>query len=206
MEFCKQIDSALTPNCKLIITGDANLCEERWKSEDFVKKSIAKPLLECREQNGLQIQRVGLTFQSDHAMASGAIPTSALDHVYNSDTIEGAIQVKKLQTSATDHLPVIISYSLDKNKVKYKHSITKRSYKHFTKENWNHSLESQDWSRIGDCENVDEMVAKFDANIEAALNEVAPIIMTNIYKSCKLKRIYTFIHSFTNFTHHFISL
>ena len=37
-EFCKQINEACTPNCKMIITGDANLCAQKWKLADFDKK------------------------------------------------------------------------------------------------------------------------------------------------------------------------
>ena len=85
------------------------------------------------------------------------------------------VQVRKILNSATDHLPVVTAYNLDLNKVRYKHSITKRSFKNFTKENWNQSLANQDWTGLEECEEVDEMVKKFDENISAALNEVAPI-------------------------------
>jgi hypothetical protein len=29
MDFCNQIDRAFTPNCKILITGDANLCADK---------------------------------------------------------------------------------------------------------------------------------------------------------------------------------
>ena len=93
----------------------------------------------------VQIQNVGVTYQADHAQANGSVSSSALDHVYSSETIQALINVKKLPNSATDHLPVISAYSLDKNKVIFKHSITKRSFKDFTKENWNESLARQNF-------------------------------------------------------------
>ena len=173
-EFCRQINEACTPNCKMIITGDANLCAQKWKLADFDKKSIANPLLECLEQNGLQINNVGLTYQADHASASGDVAHSALDHVYSTETVEKSVQVRKISNSATDHLPVVTAYNLDLNKVRYKQSLTKRSFKNFTKENWNQSLANQDWTGLEDCDGVDEMVKIFDDNISAALNVVAP--------------------------------
>jgi hypothetical protein len=118
---------------------------------------------------------VGWTFQADHISANGIVSSSSIDHVYSSEIIKGSIKVKKLPNSATDHLPVITQYSLDKNKVKYKHSITKRSYKTFTKERWNKSQASQDWSGLNKCEGVDQMVNIFDKNIAEALNEVVPV-------------------------------
>ena len=97
-EFCRQINEACTPNCKMITTGDANLCAQKWKLADFDKKSIANPLLECLEQNGLQINNVGLTYQADHASASGDVAHSALDHVYSTEQSRSQFRSEKSQT------------------------------------------------------------------------------------------------------------
>ena len=175
LDFCEQIDRAFSPDCKMIITGDANLCSDKWKMDNYNMKSIANPLLECLEQNGLQIQYVGKTYQADHTSADGTVASSALDHVYSSKNIEKSVSVRKLLSSSTDHLPVLISYSLDKNKVEYKRSLTKRSFKNFTKEKWNACLAKQNWSEIDKCQGVNEMVDIFDTNVALALDEVAPV-------------------------------
>ena len=174
-DFCCQINLASALYSKVIITGDANLCENKWMEDDFERKSVAKPLLECLVENGIQIQKVGLTYQADHVLANGTVPQSALDHVYSSEVIKDGIKVRTLPTSSTDHLPVIITYRLDIKKAQYKRKITKRSFKHFTKENWNESLERQDWSEIEVCTDVNQMVKIFDENVRAALDEVAPV-------------------------------
>jgi hypothetical protein len=71
-----------------LITGDANLCADKWKLEDYDKKSIANPLLECLEQNGLQINNVGWTFQADHISANGIVSSSSIDLVYSIEIIK----------------------------------------------------------------------------------------------------------------------
>ena len=143
--LCSQINSAASTYCKIILTGDANLCSEKWMLDGYERKSVAQPLQHCLEQNGLLTQKVGYTYQSDRTLPNGEIPRSALDHVYNSVTINEAITVKTHQNSSTDHLPVIIRYSLNLAKVTYKRSLTKRSFKKFTKEVWNEALEQEDW-------------------------------------------------------------
>ena len=173
--FCSQINQAASPNGKMIITGDANLCSEKWLSDEFDRKSIANPLLQCLEQNGLEVQKVGLTYQADHMLPNGTVTSSALDHVYSSEIIKDLVRISKLTTSSTDHLPVITHYCLDLTKIRYKHSVTKRSYKNFTMESWTASLAQQDWSAVENSEGVNEMVAEFTNNVTLALDQVAPV-------------------------------
>jgi hypothetical protein len=59
--------------------------------------------------------------------------------------------------------------------VRYKRSVTKRSFKNFTKETWNEALDQEDWYDVEDCDDVNEMVEVFAANINRALDKVAPI-------------------------------
>ena len=173
--FCNQIDKIATTNSNLIITGDANLCAEKWQRSDYDHKGVANPLLQCLSRNGLDIQNVGYTFQSDNLRPDGSVSHSALDHVYTSSSIKDLIQVKKLKNSSTDHLPVVAYYNLAKTKPSYKRTITKRSYKNFTAERWNSCLENQDWSAVENCQNVEEMVSEFQENITAALDQIAPV-------------------------------
>ena len=174
-EFGKQIDTASSISEKIIITGDANLCADKWQLVDYDRKSVAQPLLDCLMRNGLKIQNIGATFQADFMRQSGTVTTSALDHVYSSDVIEDCIKCEKMKNSSSDHLPVMVSYNLDTKKVWYKRSITKRSFKNFTKEKWNASLAAQDWLDIEDHTDVDLMVRDFNAKIKDALDLVAPV-------------------------------
>ena len=80
--FCEQINSAALLTDKIVITGDANLCAEKWLQDNYDKRSVAQPLQHCLEQNGLQIQDVGYTYQANHMLPNGDVPQSALDHVY----------------------------------------------------------------------------------------------------------------------------
>ena len=173
--FCEQINAGCTPKSKTIIMGDANLCSTKWHNEDFDLKSISQQLIQCLEQNGLKIQDIGATYQSDHVQANGKFSHSALDHVYTSEILKDRVQVTKLQNSATDHLPVIVKYRIEAVKVIHKHTITKRSFKGFTTESWNSCLAQQDWFTVEDCENVDDMVEAFNNNIIRALDAVAPV-------------------------------
>ena len=66
-------------------------------------------------------------------------------------------------------------YSLDLAKISYKRSITKRSFKKFTKEKWNEALAREDWLDIEESEDVNAMVKIFTENINRALDVVAPI-------------------------------
>ena len=174
-EFCNQINSAASPNGKMIITGDANLCSEKWLKDDYDRKSTAQPLLQCLEINGLEVQKVGLTYQSDHLLPNGILPQSALDHVYSSETIKDLVQINKNLVSSTDHLPVITTYNLDLTKVRYKHRVTKRSFKNFNPTDWNACLAQQDWSAVENSDGVNNMVSEFTTNVTQALDQIAPM-------------------------------
>ena len=174
-EFVTQINQAATPNASLIVMGDANLCASKWLSENYERKSVARPLLDCLEQNGLDIQDIGMTYQADHATQAGILPCSALDHVYTSKVIVDLVKTRKIQNSATDHLPVLVDYNLDFKKRKFQHTVTKRSFKNFTKELWNDCLSQQDWLDVSECEDVNGMVEVFNENIKKALDLAAPV-------------------------------
>ena len=173
--FCNQINSGCTPRSKTLIMGDANLCSNKWRGEDFDKKNISQPLIQCLEQNGLKIRDIGTTYQSDHIQSNGKIAHTALDHVYTSENLEDRVEVKKLLNSATDHLPVIAECRFETSKVSHKRTVTKRSFKGFTAEAWNNCLAQQDWLMVDECETVNDMVEAFNENISRALDVVAPV-------------------------------
>jgi endonuclease/exonuclease/phosphatase family metal-dependent hydrolase len=56
---------------------------------------------------------VGMTYLSDHVLANGKIPESALDHVYISNRIKSGVKAHTLENSSTDHVPVIIRLTLE---------------------------------------------------------------------------------------------
>ena len=173
-EYCQQINSANMTSEKVIVLGDANLCTEKWSEENYIRKSVAQPLIQCLNQNGMDINEVGVTFQADHS-SNGRVAESALDHAYTSTTIKNNVLIKKLQDSSGDHLPVVVDYELDLKKLIYNHSVTKRSFKNFNKEVWNSALAEQDWLDVEECNGVHQMVNIFDRNIQAALDKVAPV-------------------------------
>ena len=65
--FADQIDRVAKKSRKLIITGDANLDSSKWNDEKFLYKSIASPLRNCLEQNGIKNDdSIGNTYLADH--------------------------------------------------------------------------------------------------------------------------------------------
>ena len=54
-----------------------NLNANKWHDAGFLQKNISIPLMECIEQNGLKIEDVGNTYQSDHCLSCGVVPESA---------------------------------------------------------------------------------------------------------------------------------
>ena len=109
LNFVSQIEKAASCNNRILITGDANLCSEKWKSDKYLKKNISTPLLECLVQSGMKFADIGPTFQADHALPDGRVAESSIDHVYFSESMEEEITYKKMATSSSDHLPVIAS-------------------------------------------------------------------------------------------------
>ena len=53
--------------------GDANLCYQKWREDDFIHKSIAEPLLNVLDQCGFNVSDLGSTYSADHAQSNGNI-------------------------------------------------------------------------------------------------------------------------------------
>ena len=100
-----------------------------------------------------------------------------MDHVYTSKAIADVIMTRKIQNSATDHLPVLVDYSLDLTKLKFQHTVTKGSFRNFTRELWNTCLSQQDWLDVEDCEDVNDMVNVFNGNIRHTKYWVRPFLI-----------------------------
>ena len=85
------------------------------------------------------------------------------------------VEIKKLKNSSSDHVPVVASFVTNKKIPIHNSAITKRSQKLFTKERWNESLASRNWNEIYNCENIDDMVEIFTANVTEVMDEITPI-------------------------------
>ena len=107
--FSNQIELANKNKCEMIILGDANLCSNKWNNSKFLQKNVAAPLKIALDRCGLLFKDIGNTYQSDHIVANGSVPESALDHVYSSKSLEDKIEVKKLSNGSSDHNPVAVS-------------------------------------------------------------------------------------------------
>ena len=76
-----------------------------WMASDFLFKN---PLKNCIVRNGLDIHNIGNTYMADRILPDDNITESAIDHVYSSKKIRNQISAKTLETSSSDHLPVVI--------------------------------------------------------------------------------------------------
>ncbi len=83
-KFIEQIEQVAVNKSKLIIAGDAYFCENKWKDIDYTHRKVSSPLINCLEQSGLIIKKLGNTYQADHKLANGTVPASAFNHIYSS--------------------------------------------------------------------------------------------------------------------------
>ena len=86
---------------------------------------------------------------------------SALDHVYFSSAFENKIVTSSIKNSSSDHLPVICEVRSIPKILPYTRTIKKRCLKNFSEAIWNETLKNQDWSKLENCNTVDEMVDIF---------------------------------------------
>jgi hypothetical protein len=133
------------------------------------------------------VQIVDVTYQVDHVSSNDSLSQSAIDDVYSSISVGEDIKVEKIPSSSTDHLPVVTSYGVDRKKITYKHSVTKRSFKNFTQEGWTSCLASQDWSVVESSDEVDNMVSKFQEVLNLALDQIAPVKTFTVRSSHRQK-------------------
>ena len=97
-----------------------------WRRSNKKNENLRISLDRC----GLLCNEIGITYQSDHILANGAVPESALDHVYSSKSLEDKLEVKKLENGSSDHNPVVASICKKFQKKMY----TKSTYgNHWTK-------------------------------------------------------------------------
>ena len=87
---------AASRNKSVIKMGDANLCVDKWKEANYLRKILASILTSTLAQYGLKISDLGPTYQADHAQSNVDISESSIDHIYYSKEIVDLIMVYKL--------------------------------------------------------------------------------------------------------------
>ena len=86
----------------------------KWLDPKYIHNKILSELFQVTDENGIKIQKVGNTYQADHAQANGNIAESAIDHVYTRS--EEQIKIEVLKNSSYDHVPVVCILKYLKNK------------------------------------------------------------------------------------------
>ena len=183
--FTYQIERAAAENKTVVIVGDANLCSESCNSPTFPHKQVANELKETLVQCGLHPIPLGITYTADRLTPDNQEITSALDHVYITTSDEHRIRAKKLENSATDHLPIVVSIKTERTydpTQDKKTQIMKRSFRDFNKTRWVDALRNQDWSEMSSTNGIEAKTRDFTNRVVSALDECAP------YKSFKPRK------------------
>ena len=68
---------------------------------------MSDELIGTLSQCGLEIVNIGKTYLADRLSDEGLIIESAIDHTYISTELKRKTIVSKLETSSTDHLPIV---------------------------------------------------------------------------------------------------
>ena len=85
------------------------LCTLRWDSPNFPHKIISEELRETVTQCGMQQLDLGITYTADRHGDTGDEITSAIDHIYATNELCQKLTFSKLENSATDHVPILVS-------------------------------------------------------------------------------------------------
>ena len=181
-----QMERATRENKSTIMLGDANLCAHKWDEEDYRLFNLAAELKTSLAQCGLESLDIGKTYMADRLRSDGTIIESALDHIYVSHDQNTKITAKKLDTSSTDHLPIMAEINIKAQQAKKATTIHKRSMKNFTQQKWIECLAGQEWEDLGRTDDVNEMAQYFNNKVVEALDECAP------WKKIKIQQNYKF--------------
>ena len=112
---------------------------------------------------------MGTTYISDRLNSENQEITIALDHVYVTISDEAKMTTKKLENSATDHMPILVSFKIEERPKPYqtrKPLIDKRSFKDFNKTRWIDALRNQDWSGASSTDEIEIKTEVFDGSWE----------------------------------------
>ena len=114
---------------------------------------------------------------ADRLSDDGSEIESCIDHAYVSKDLANKVSSFKLENSATDHLPIVVSYQQDvglTNPKKTGSSILKRSMKNFTQTRWIDSLRACNWNPLSQITDINDQTQELTNQINQALDECAP--------------------------------
>ena len=157
--FTSQIERAVAENKSVIILGDANLCCERWNSPTFPHKQVAEEIKDTIAQCGMSLINLGTTYTADRLGVGNQEITSSLDHIYVTNELKTKILAKKLDNSATDHVPIMLSLTKPEVNLTTKANrppVVKRSMKNFTRTRWIDALRNQGWTSLTATPDIEE--------------------------------------------------
>ena len=181
-----QMEQATNEKKTVILLGDANLCADQWDEETYYQFKLAAELKSGLAQCGLENLELGKTYLADRLRKDGTIIESALDHIYVSLDKNTKVTGKKMDTSSTDHLPIIAEIRIKVQQGKKAESIQKRCLKNFTQQKWLECLAGKEWEDLGRTEDINEMAEDFNNKVKEALDVCAP------WKNVKIRQYYKF--------------
>ena len=142
----------------------------KWNEPKYKNANVTIVLRECLDSNGLKIEDIGDTHITNHIKKNGNIATSAIDHIYHRTENLEKIIFKKISNCSSDHLPIIATIPIPKNKLTYIRKIKKRSYKNFTQERWIDELKKKDWFKVEKEVNINNKTAMYTKLVTEALD------------------------------------
>ena len=171
----EQMEKATNEKKTVVMLGDMNINAEKWRDEKSRNKKVASEILGALEACGLKHMKLGCTFLADNTAQRGRTVESELDHIYITKEKENNITVKKGETSATDHLPIMAELEVKRERKEKARTIYKRSMKNFNSQDWNRCLAGKNWEELGRTEDVNEMAELFSREVNEALDICAPV-------------------------------
>ena len=137
--------------------------------------TVAEVLKNSLVENGLICKPLGDTFTSDILQKNGNVATSALDHIYLSESLVEITAMEKMDASSSDHVPIFASINHHHKKAPKMKTITKPCIKTLTKSNWCLSLLNRNWEELGQTEDVEDMAEIINKLVTESLDQCAPI-------------------------------
>lgn len=188
--FMAQLETASNECDAVVVMGDMNLDQNRFKDHKYSHKNMIKTLRGTLDGLGMKQANIGNTFISGQVVGK----ESALDHIYHSEKLEHVLQVKNTKHfGSSDHALILIRFPQKIRKKPTITEITKRSFKNFECQNFKAALAEKNWQTLDKAETVDEMFGIYDEYVEQSLNTYTPIRtfkITNTYRSHLSERTY----------------
>ena len=163
------------PN-EIYILGDMNLdsYQNRWKDRHYSLYSLAKLVHEfCHINNFHQIVSEFTRVQFNSVTQKTAV--SCIDHIYTNCRFKCSVPTVT-NFGDSDH-DIIGFVRLSKEPKDVTHTIRKRSFKYFDREQFLQDVSDTDWSDVLCCLEVDAAVSMFTNKFKLILNMHAPWVL-----------------------------